>query len=52
MPDELVKVETVGVPAASGLARLPSLVERAGVAGRFACGGFAVSSLVFGFQSA
>jgi hypothetical protein len=36
MPNELVKVETVGVTAASGLAPLPSLVERAGVAGRFA----------------
>jgi integrase/recombinase XerD len=36
MPNELVKAETVGLPAASGLAALPSLVERAGAAGRFA----------------
>jgi integrase/recombinase XerD len=35
MPNELVKVETSGVLAASGLAALPSLVERAGAAGRF-----------------
>ena len=36
MPNELVKVETVVVPATSGLAALPSLVEHAGPAARFA----------------
>lgn len=36
MPNELVKASSVSVPAASGPAVLPELVERAGPAGRFA----------------
>jgi integrase/recombinase XerD len=36
MPNELVKVTTVGVPAVSGQAVLPVLVERAGGVARFA----------------
>ena len=40
MPNELVKASVVSVPATSGKAALPVLVERGGAAARFAWGEF------------